>query len=362
VDLLDAGAALIPNGEGHGFFSVGQGLVARHAVSPLIVPPGDVTVTTVITTELKFEPTTIEPLRLDPSGDSPPVQPRDKSASRRALTLDVDSAAGESTAGSGPELLEVSIHAAAEAATPAPRPLSPPAPASHEGAAAGSVAPLSLGSTEAALAATDVITMNGVFTRTEQTDPTINYTGTWNSRSLSRASGGTYFRADGAGNAAEFSFSGSPVRVGFVGNRYSGDARVSIDGVDQGVLDLNRRYEADISFVYDGLITGTHTISVTALGTSNPWSQNDYVRLDYFDVWKEAPLLHGTFQQDDPRIIRSNSWHNLDNPTANGGSFQYSNQGTLWFPFYGDSFTYHLVGRGETARAGYMWTGCTLPR
>jgi hypothetical protein len=52
VDLLDAADNPIPDGQGYGFLGVGQALGASHAVQPLVVAPGTVTVTTVITTEV----------------------------------------------------------------------------------------------------------------------------------------------------------------------------------------------------------------------------------------------------------------------------------------------------------------------
>ncbi|MEZ4641455.1 MAG: hypothetical protein R3E31_01720 [Chloroflexota bacterium] len=50
VDLLDADSQLVPDGYGYGYFGVGQALGVAHSVQPEIVAPGNVTVTTVIST------------------------------------------------------------------------------------------------------------------------------------------------------------------------------------------------------------------------------------------------------------------------------------------------------------------------
>ena len=52
VELLDAQDALIPDGSGYAFLAVGQALGVSHAMDPTVLPPGNVTVTTVISTEI----------------------------------------------------------------------------------------------------------------------------------------------------------------------------------------------------------------------------------------------------------------------------------------------------------------------
>ena len=60
VNLLDESDALIPDGAGYGYLSVGQALGASHAVQPVVVAPGTVTVTTVITSEILAD-TAVQP-------------------------------------------------------------------------------------------------------------------------------------------------------------------------------------------------------------------------------------------------------------------------------------------------------------
>jgi hypothetical protein len=55
VELRNPSAALIPDGSGYGYLGVGQTVGISHAVEPILIAPGAVTVTTVITTEILTE-------------------------------------------------------------------------------------------------------------------------------------------------------------------------------------------------------------------------------------------------------------------------------------------------------------------
>ncbi len=293
VELLDTDGALIPNGSGYGYFGVGQGLVASHAVSPAIVPPGTFTVTTVITTEI-----------LD-TGEQLSVY-----SDQLSVISDQYSAADQPPDNlftQSPDYLIIP---------------SPDYPITQS---------------------LDYLTINGVFTRTEQSEPEVAYTGTWSSVNTNRASGGSFTLADAPGETAALTFEGVWVNVGFLAGPYSGRAEVFIDGVSQGTLDLYRREDTAVSFVYGGLITATHTISVAALGTKNPYAFYNYVQLDYFDAWDGSALPDGSFEQDDARVIVSPGWWVASDSQASGGTYINSAAGTIWFPFSGDSFSFHTM-------------------
>ncbi|MCA9933690.1 MAG: hypothetical protein KC415_07200, partial [Anaerolineales bacterium] len=53
VNLLDENSALVPDGFGYGYLDVGQALTAQMSSTPLLAPPGTVTVTTSITTTIQ---------------------------------------------------------------------------------------------------------------------------------------------------------------------------------------------------------------------------------------------------------------------------------------------------------------------
>ena len=299
VDLRDGADAVIPDGIGYTYFAVGQALVAGHAVSPTVVAPGSVTVTTVITTEIQAD----LPFSPDQGGGAastavrgaPPTDPARWAVARPQLAL-----------------------VAAPMAVP---------PAEMLFATAG-------------------------LTRTEQTSPTITYTGTWTPLSNSRASEGSYYRADDPGETAVFTYTGAWLNLGFFGGPASGRAEVFIDGLSQGVVDLYRHDETPVSYVYGGFLTGTHTLSVTVLGTANTFATNDRVQLDYVDVWDGTALADGVFEQNDGRVHLTPNWGSAQsNGAASGGTYVRDGASTAWFFFTGDSVTYQAIAASNNGWA-----------
>ncbi len=344
VNFLDGTGALIPDGSGYGYFNVGQGLVASQAVTPAIVAPGDITVTTIITTELtqvSLPPDPLGPVNSDQlSVNSEPVYPAAFLATLPAV--DSDSLLN------GLPLAELyaeweqqfTIHNS-QFTTHNSHPLTPvyapPITETTETAVAEPASQVTIHNPQ--------LTINSVFTRTEQDDTAVVYAGTWSNVNVNKASGGSYLRADTAGETAELSFTGSWLNIGFIGSSFGGYAEIFIDGVSQGTVDLYRRDETAVSYLYDGLTNAPHTVTVAALDTSNPNSSNDYVQLDYFDAWDGSALPDGTFEQNDARVIRSGGWFTHTDAIASGGSYIRSSSGTAWFPFSGDSFNYQAINR-----------------
>ena len=161
-------------------------------------------------------------------------------------------------------------------------------------------------------------------------------------------SGGQVIWSTTASDTASFAFDGVKVGVGFLGSRFGGRAEIFIDGVSQGVIDTYRNEDEMISFYYDGLAAGPHTLAINVLGTSNSNASGARVYLDFIDVRDGTPLPDGTFKQDDSRVLRSGDWYNEANVNASGGSYGREgllNQASMWFPFSGDSVTYQAMAR-----------------
>ncbi|MBK8987727.1 MAG: VCBS repeat-containing protein [Chloroflexi bacterium] len=148
-----------------------------------------------------------------------------------------------------------------------------------------------------------------------------------------------------------FTVTGTWLHLGFLADSASGQAEIFIDGLSQGVLDLYRRDITPISFIYDGLSAGSHTITVAALGTANPLSSNDLVNLDYLDVYNGGSYADGTFEQNDSRIFRGTGWTNVNDANASGGSYMRSNNAAAWFPFTGDSVTFQAMAYPDGGKA-----------
>lgn len=326
VDLVDGEDTIIPNGSGWGYFSVGQGMAAYQTIQPEMVPPGTVTVTTIITTELTTQ--TVIAGELDLAPDTPPTS--------NDSVLQFQGNEGDSASDQTSEKSNIKNDSTSSFK-------SSTSPLDFD-------IPLNLAIRTQEINLTSSVVISGVFTRTEQNEAVVTYSGGWANINLNTASGGNYYRADDPGDSAEFTFYGNWINVGFIGSRYSGHAEIFIDGTSQGILDLYRREDTAVSFIYDNLITATHTISIAVLGMKNDYASNDYVQLDYFDAWNSSMLPDGTFEQNDSRILLSTGWSNVNNAAASGGSYYSSSTGSAWFPFSGDSFSFHYIGRTTYAR------------
>lgn len=357
VSLVDEAYAPIADGAGTGYLSVGQGVQAAHSVWPQVVAPGTVTVSTQITT-------TLSPGLMD-GMQAPDGAPQargiygmplwEQAAEAGEAAIDDMRPAPE---GEGPTAVDAGWSVGdAEAAEEPPGPaaaqaapidawLSAPDVASGEEA---ETAPAEGAEVVASPMAT--ITIGDGFARTEESDAAVVYTGSWSDVSLNAASGGAYRRSATAGSSAALTFDGSWVQVGFVADHFGGDVEIFLDGESQGVVDLYRREATRLALRYEGLLEATHTISMTVLGTSNPFSNNRRVQLDYFDAGNSAPQDAGSFEQDSARVILSNGWTAVSDAAASGGSYVRSNNGTAWIPFDGDSFAYHAIAYSSGGKA-----------
>jgi uncharacterized membrane protein len=329
VTLENNQATFVPDGLGLGYFAVGQSLVAAQAVLPAITAPGAVTVTTILSTEITVDTILPGPNLTNGPTLGPPTGLRPVTTTLQPETAVPQPITPNQTPGqtivvpTRPETVETS-----ESTDPAPEDdKTNPVPT------------------------TDFTEFDG-YRRTEQNETSeITYSGAWSNINLGSASGGTHYRADDPGDTAVFTFNGSWVNVGLIGTTTGGNAELFLNGVSQGVIDTYRRETTPFSVVVGGLISATHTLSVTVLGSANPLSSNDYVQLDYIDSWNGTTLPDGSYEQDAIRVFRSTGWGNVNSPIASGGNYYRSTNSTAWFPFTGSSFTYHAIGyngAGET--------------
>lgn len=160
--------------------------------------------------------------------------------------------------------------------------------------------------------------------RLQETDPSVSFTSDWaqDNPVVTLIPGITTGRTQGAslrewsagaarvsttpGAQATFTFTGTAVSwIGARGTQ-SGIARVSLDGVFVGELDLyspTEQIQAAV-FTATGLADGSHTLTIEGTGRQNPASQNALVVVDAFDV-----TTSGTRHQDtDPAIAYGSEW------------------------------------------------------
>ena len=311
VNLVDGNNNPILDGYNFGLFAVGQAIGLAHSVSPSQVAPGTVTVTTHITTELLADtiitPSQALPLLWEPTGLV--------SSNQSSVISEEYSVSSEE-----PPNLQSPISQS---------PISTTRPTDE--------APITTTLSPQLLLAPG-------YTRTEQSDPAWSYIGTWTNVNSGLLSGGSFYRANDPGDTATITVTGELVALGFLGGSNAGQIEIYIDGINQGVHDLYRREDLPLTFVFDSLINSSHTISVTVLPSTNPHSSNDYVQLDFVDVWDGTLMADGTFEQDDVgRVVASTGWNTVTDGTASGGTYIRDNSATVWFPFTGDSVTFHAI-------------------
>jgi hypothetical protein len=116
-------------------------------------------------------------------------------------------------------------------------------------------------------------------------DPAIVYSSSgWGMNSAAMRYDGTQHFSQQAGSTASFTFTGTQVNYVYELQNNAGQAQVSIDGtVVAAQLDEYAAAATGPTVAsYSGLSNATHTITITALGTSNPRSSSAYVIVDAF--------------------------------------------------------------------------------
>lgn len=109
--------------------------------------------------------------------------------------------------------------------------------------------------------------------------------GSWRAVATPAASGGAYRSSATPGRTATFGFTGTGVDWVTATGPGWGKAKVFIDGVDKGTMDLyapSQRYQRVKT--YQGLPAGRHTIAVKVLGKKNPSATATKVSVDAFVV------------------------------------------------------------------------------
>ncbi len=350
VALLDGNGALIPDGYGYGYLSVGQALQISQAVTPELVAPGMVTVATIITSALAvtttFGPnafsadqaTTARSAITAPSQPQNLTTPTSPNNAQIADATSTDAPSLLGSAGAAPLLASNDTgNDDAEATSPAV------SQAAYLPAVMNSAEfSVQLEEQDVTLAAS-TLANSPAFSRIEQNDSAFKYSAAWTNVNATRVSGGSYYHNSAANVTATLAFTGVWVSVGFLGSTTSGLADILIDGVSQGVVDLYRREDLPISFRYDGMSSGGHTLTVRVMGSRSAFSTGNRVQLDYVDYGDGSALADGAFEQDDSRVILSTGWTAVTYAGASGGSYNRGSAVTAWFPFSGDSFGFQAA-------------------
>jgi hypothetical protein len=120
----------------------------------------------------------------------------------------------------------------------------------------------------------------------DDSSPQITYSGSWNSNSDVGRYMGTQTFSNLGGSQSTLTFTGTGVTYVYDAQSNMGYATISIDGtiVTPALDEYSPTLLPQQQFVYSGLSPGTHTITVTPLGTNDVGSSNHYVIVDAFFV------------------------------------------------------------------------------
>lgn len=186
--------------------------------------------------------------------------------------------------------------------------------------------------------------------RYEEDAPALRYNGlplgqtrnSWSPGAFNFASSGYYVASRTSGDTVSLDFTGPWVSLGVATGPDAGQAEVFIDGVSRGVIDTYSPERDVAAHFYTDLVSSTHTLSMTVLGTRNPAASSANIFLDYIDVWDGTPTPESTFEQEDTPVYRSSNWTYARSPLASGGNYRTTGS-NAWFLFTGNSVTYHAM-------------------
>ena len=186
---------------------------------------------------------------------------------------------------------------------------------------------------------------NGSITRYEESDATVAKGPTqysWNSGDDSRASGGTHMASAAAGSTMTVSFNGTGVTVIGIQDSCSGQAQVQVDSNVQ-TFDAYRASDGGWQralYSLTGLPMGSHTLTLTVLGTKHPASCAPWIYIDAFDVSGSSTRV----EESDSRVAKGPtqySWGSGADSRASGGTHVASAAAgsTMTLPFSGTGIT-----------------------
>jgi uncharacterized protein (DUF3820 family) len=133
------------------------------------------------------------------------------------------------------------------------------------------------------------LTQAPAYTRYQQNNTKLVYTGTWYSNNAApSASGGSFKYTNVTGASVTVHFTGNYLRwVAKQGPAY-GIASVTLDGVDMGTVDLywpTDNWQWTVWSTVFLTSPGAHTLVITCTGTKRAAATNTYIGVDAFDVW-----------------------------------------------------------------------------
>jgi len=176
------------------------------------------------------------------------------------------------------------------------------------------------------------------YTRYEQGDSRLAYTGTWNTSTTTSASGGSFLYTNSAGGAVTISFTGTYLSWIAKKSAVYGVAKVTLDDKTPVMVDL---YSA--STIYQQkvwntgtLAAGSHTVKIEWTGTKNAAATATNIGLDGLDLIGNLTQATSTpppppgptvsrYEHTDSHIAYAGTWATFSATGPSGGSYLRAN-------------------------------------
>ncbi len=157
------------------------------------------------------------------------------------------------------------------------------------------------------------------------------------------ASNGYVAESRTTGDRFTTTFSGTWAALGLFTAQYAGIASLSLDGGVPITIDLFSAGEGVTTTFFTGLSAITHTLELSVTGTRNGSATDNWVAVDYLDVWNGGSLAGGQIEDTNPRVIVGGRASTSFDARFSGGTFLYDFD-AAWFPFTGEEVTLGLLG------------------
>ena len=175
--------------------------------------------------------------------------------------------------------------------------------------------------------ATSAFAQGGSFTRLEQDDRSVVYSGNWYANDRPEHSGGKSALTNTRGARVTVTFDGTGIRWIGVKDGWSGLATASLDGV----MTLVNTYDASsgyqrVLFSRSGLAKGPHTLSIEVMHERAAGTDGSWVWIDAFDIENGSglpggvPVGTGRVEENNPALVYFGRWHQNLNAAHSGGS------------------------------------------
>jgi hypothetical protein len=156
----------------------------------------------------------------------------------------------------------------------------------------------------------------------QQTDSNLFYLGTWTPQSATAASGGSFRYIDAKGSCT-VRFTGTS--LAWLGKKKAtyGIARLTLDGVSRGTVDLYSATEVYGKVWETGtLASGTHTLTIEWTGTKNSSATGKNIAVDAFQIAGTIAKAPPRSEQTASTITYAGTWTTFSATGASGGDYK----------------------------------------